>query len=70
MANERMFLLHEPSGFYVPLGKRMGWGYYNAPKGERIQRLFDMVESQEAYGDQDAFVVAFEGDQRLKVNVK
>ena len=71
MANERMFLLHEPSGCYVPLGKRMGWGWYGTPEAirERILKLFEMVESQEAEGDQDAFIVAFEGDQRLKRNV-
>lgn len=69
MANERMFLLHEPSGFYVPLGKRMGWGWYGPPEAERIQRLFDAVETQEAEGDQDCFVLAFDGDPRLKRNV-
>ena len=28
MANNRMFLLHRPSGKAVYLGKRMGWGWY------------------------------------------
>ncbi len=72
MANERMYLLHADSGYYVPLGRRMGWGWYGVPEevGRRIQTLYDFVESQEAEGDQDAFVVAFEGDERLKTNVK
>ena len=71
MANERIFLLHAPSGYYVPLGKRMAWGWYNVPKdaAERIQRLYDLIDSQEAQGDQDYIVVAFEGDPRLRFNV-
>lgn len=71
MANERMYLLHEPSGFYVPLGKRMGWGWYGVPVdiGFHIRSLYELVECQEAEGDQDAFVVAFEGDDRLRVSV-
>lgn len=68
MADERMYLLHEPSGFNVYLGKRMGWGWYGVPDNlnERVQKLYDMVESQEAEGDQDAFIIAFESDPRLK----
>lgn len=71
MANERMYLLHTDSGYYVPLGKRMGWGWYGLPDDahRRIKKLYSMVESQEAEGDQDAFVVAFENDSRLKANV-
>lgn len=70
MANNRMYLLHSPSGYYVMLGKRMGWGWYKAPSQDDIQNLFDKVYTQEAEGDQDEFVVAFEGDRRLKTNVK
>jgi len=64
MANERMFLLHVPSGYSVYLGKRMGWGWYDADEstGPRIQRLFEMVETQQAEGEQDAFAIAFEND--------
>ena len=71
MANQRMFLVHVPSGCYVPLGKRMGWGWYDVPKdlSDRIQKLYKMIESQEAEGDQDDFVIAFESDKRLKKNI-
>jgi len=64
MANERLFLKHAPSGYSVYLGKRMGWGYYDAKPDIHlaIQRLFDMVESQEADGDQDEFVAALDDE--------
>ena len=69
MANERMFLLHEPSGFYVYLAKRMGWGWYGVPDAlnEAMLALFDLVERQIAEGNQDQFVIAMDGDERLKV---
>jgi hypothetical protein len=72
MANERMFLLHAPSGYYVRLGKRMGWGWYGVPQdiAQRIQRLYDLIETQEAEGDQDYLVVAFDGDPRLRTHVE
>ena len=69
MANDRMFLLHEPSGYHVYIGKRMGWGWYGIPPAfqKTAQRLFDLVESQEAEGDQDSFVIALEADKRLGI---
>ena len=68
MANERMYLLHTPSGYHVCIGKRMGWGWYGAPSSELVQELFDMVDSQEAAGDQDAFEIALESDPRLEMS--
>ena len=67
MANELMFLLHVPSGHYVYLAKRMGWGWYGTPDDVRdeIESLFDLVERQIAEGGQDEFAIAFEGDERL-----
>jgi len=60
-----MVLLHVPSGRYVYIGKRMGWGWYAPPLEALVQKLYDMVESQEAAGDQDDFAVALEGDARV-----
>lgn len=65
MANERMYILHVPSGGYCFLAKRMGWGWYNVDD-ERIKCLFTAMEEGELEGDQDALVIAFEGDPRLK----
>jgi len=59
MANKRLFLVHQPSGHAVYLGKRMGWGWYDVhpDTARRLQWLYDRIESQEAEGDQDAFVL-------------
>lgn len=65
MANERMYILHVPSGGYCFLAKRMGWGWYNVDD-ERIKCLFTAMEECELEGDQDALVIAFDGDSRLK----
>ena len=65
MANERMYILHVPSGGYCFLAKRMGWGWYDV-NAERIRALFGAMEEGALEGDQDALVIAFEGDTRLK----
>ena len=67
MANERMYLLHKPSGYYVYMSKRMGWGWYGVDVKviDHINLLFEMVESQEATGDQDDFIIALDNDDRL-----
>ena len=65
MANERIYILHVPSGGYCFLAKRMGWGWYNVDD-ERIKCLFAAMEEGELEGDQDALVIAFDGDPRLK----
>jgi hypothetical protein len=71
MANERMYVLHVPSGGYCYLAKRMGWGWYGLRDAEaRLTALFSAQEHCELEGDQDAFVIAFEGDPRLKTLIK
>lgn len=64
MANNRMFLVHVPTGLAVGLGKRMGWGWYTANAatiGQKIQLLYDTLEKDYAYeGEQDDFAVAME----------
>jgi hypothetical protein len=68
MANERMYILHRPSGYGAFLAKRMGWGWYNYTENtaEQVQRLFTAIEEQYAQGDQDDLELVFEGDPRLK----
>ena len=67
MANNRMFLVHVPTGLAAPLGKRMGWGWYmheetQQKMGDRVALLFDVLERNHDYGDgrQDDFAVALE----------
>jgi hypothetical protein len=60
MANNRMYLLHRPSGMAVPLGKRMGLGWYESAAAFQIMKLFDWVEDKAAPNEQDDFVIVME----------
>lgn len=51
MANNRMFLVHRPTGKAVMLGKRMASGWYRPgfngqpdPLAKRMERLFELAE--------------------------
>ena len=58
MANNRMFLVHRPSGIAVPLGKRLGDGYYMTPDdlAYRIQSLHDLLERDHSATMEDLVV--------------
>ena len=66
MANNRMYLVHKPSGYYVYLGKRMGEGWYDSPC-ENIQKLFDAQEKYYNWIGQDDYVIVDE-DVNLPIN--
>ena len=56
MANNRMYLIHRPTGTAIMLGKRMGWGWYQPPTGEQMERFFEASEEQR----QDDFYIGME----------
>jgi hypothetical protein len=58
MANNRMWLIHRPSQLGTLLGKRMGWGWYQAPNQKRMEKFFAYLSSH--YDDQDDFILAME----------
>ena len=67
MANNRMFLVHIPSGLAIFLGKRMGHGWYTTTDGITvggavcIHKLFHAVENEtDYYNQQDDFAIALE----------
>ena len=64
MANNRMFLVHRPSGMAVFLAKRMGYGWYSVPETiqDRLHTLFKMVEDHGCTSavNQDDFCLAME----------
>jgi len=62
MANNRMFLMHRPSGKAVFLGERNGWGWEGVPEDihARIVELFRVVQDGEGEGAQDDFCIALE----------
>jgi hypothetical protein len=69
MANNRMFLVHVPSGLGVHLGKRMARGWYTGAVLEpdltgRLNRFYEMIELRPEW-DQDAFALALEDGEAL-----
>lgn len=62
MANNRLFLVHGPSGLGVMLGKRLGWGWKDAASVDELQALFDKVAEGGYEGHQDDFRLIFESD--------
>lgn len=63
MANNRLWLIHRPTGAHVCLGKRMAIGWHSTRTdnrtGELIREFFDQVECGPEIG-QDDFVLALE----------
>ena len=59
MANNRMWLLHKPTGLAVMLGKRMaiGWYTHNDPD---MNKFFDAVGAADSEIQQDHFCLAME----------
>lgn len=62
MANNRLWLLHRPSGERIFLGKRMALGWYGAPDdlGAQITELYEKIEREYGVEEQDDFVLAME----------
>lgn len=46
MANNRMFLIHQPTGLAIIIGKHMGWGWYNPPEQDTLQAFYARVEDE------------------------
>ena len=70
MANNRLYLVHRPSGLAVMIGKRMGFGYYT-PHGADISTRLESFYAAviDAWGNgpvkhsQDDFVIALESGE-------
>jgi hypothetical protein len=64
MANNRMWLVHRPSGERLYLGKRMGHGWYRHPvaiDGDLNEKIATFFDKAEAFGSGlDAFVLQME----------
>lgn len=73
MADNRMFLVHFPTGLAAPLGNRYGstWGMSETTKsnmGNLVETLFKTVGDSIYYGGCDDFVVALENTNSRTVN--
>lgn len=69
MANNRLWLVHRPTGKSVFLGKRMALGWYlpqedqQGPIGTKLQKMFDDMDEAMDGGNallQDDFILAIE----------
>jgi len=59
MANNRMWLVHRPSGVAIRLGKHMGIGWYAPPEASELQRFYDYILQNE--GSTEDLILAMEG---------
>ena len=59
MANNRLFLVHKPTGYCLLIGKRMGYGWYN-PLSKVEDKFTEFFEKSLEEGDQDDFVLCIE----------
>lgn len=69
MANNRMYLVHKPTGFAFFLGKRMGAEWYN-PHECTVDDLNEFFEECYDGGGQDEFCLAMEGSADPSVITK
>ena len=67
MANNRMYLVHVPTGVGIFLAKRMAWGWYSSEMKDknlqdRLDKFFEYLEKERIYGDgkQDDFQILME----------
>lgn len=70
MANNRMYIVHIPTGYAVCFGKRMGWGWYLGAGSNTNAALEELYEKLEAigYGEegrQDDFGIALENARAI-----
>jgi hypothetical protein len=60
MANNRMWILHRPSGRRVQLGRRMGFGWYGPEDMPAMNEFFQACEKESDAENQDDFVLELE----------
>lgn len=57
MANNRLWLMHRPSGKAVCLGKRMGVGWYRPPDKATLEAFYQEIEDLVFAEGQDDFIL-------------
>jgi hypothetical protein len=61
MANNRMLLIHRPTGLAVVIGKHMGWRWYDPPSRDTLTLLYDEVEKRtKTLADMEDFCIGME----------
>lgn len=61
MANNRMFLVHRPTGIAVIISKHMGWGWYNPTDEETMQAFYELtVEKSENMAEMEDICLGME----------
>ncbi len=63
MANNRLFMVHQPTRLVVMLGKRMAVGWRRVVSVEGLDEFFSAVETETDVAGQDDFVVCLEDSQ-------
>ncbi len=61
MANNRMLLIHRPTGLAVVIGKHMAWNWYRPPEKETLELLYNEVEKRtKSIADMEDFCLGME----------
>ena len=60
MADNRMYLVHRPTGLAIHLGNRMSFGWYTTSEEIPIHKLFGALGGQQYAFKQDDFAIAME----------
>ena len=60
MANNRMFLIHKPSGVGIGLAKSFDTGWRGVPEQKEFQRFFDYIYGNCEWEERDDFMLAME----------
>lgn len=61
MANNRMLLIHRPTGLAVVLAKHSGWGWYKEPKKGLLELLYAEVQAHTyTVADMEDFCIGME----------
>lgn len=68
MADERLYILHVPSGRAVFIAKRFGLHWKQVPEniGTRLKMLLDLVSDENDIETIDDITTCFDGDERIK----
>ena len=60
MANNRLYIVHKPTGKKLYLGKRMGFGWYFHGHFDLNEKIDDFFDECLGDGDQDDFAIGMD----------
>jgi len=68
MANNRLFLMHVPTGKALMLGKRMALGWYQQPTVEDFEKFYNETLDDGGVENQDNFKLMIEDNEYCDIS--